>query len=434
MPQTRPDALPRDVLLAKFPKWTLAHWCITVAAASFLILALLPEGRLNDLDVPTGGENVRVARSLASRGVFADPFSSMPTGTTAHVAPVYPFLYALFLRSFGTGYTALLLLWACNVGSLAAQMGLLPLLSHRLHFGILPGVVAALLGTFSLYAPIDTRWEAFLTGLLLLLACLTSELSFNRGSRGATYAAGALWGISILTNPVLVLLMLAWPLCWILAQQKHHRAASVRRSAIIVAIALLVISPWIARNYARFGAFIFVRDNLGLEFYTGNNPCAAPSIRENIQSGCHFHTHPNPNAAVAKQLANGEVAFNRAKLREALTWITTDRSAFMSLTMRRFRLFWLPDVDRAGEAILVWLVTLLSLPGLWAIARKNLVAAKLIAAAWLLFPLIYYAIQFEPRYRFPIYWTSLLPAGYALVEIWHRLPILHSSPPRSPAS
>jgi hypothetical protein len=435
MPHIASEALPRDLLLAKFPKWTLAHWCIMVATASFVILALLPEARLNDFDVPNGGENIRVARSLASHGAFADPFATMPTGTTAHVAPVYPFLYALILRFFGTGYAALLLLWACNVGFLAAQMGLLPLLSHRLHFGILPGIIAASLGTFSLYAPIDTRWEAFFAGLLVLLACLATEHSLNRGSRSATLGAGALWGLSILTNPVLVVLMLAWSLCWILAQPRHHRAMFARRVSIIAVIALFVVSPWIARNHAHFGAFFFVRDNLGLELYTGNNPCASPSIRENIQSGCHARTHPNPNAAIAAQLAAvGEVPFNRAKLHEAFTWMKTHRSAFLSLCMRRFRLFWLPDLDHVWEAILVWLVTLLSLPGLWAMGKKNLVAAELMATAWLLFPLIYYVIQFEPRYRYPIYWTSLLPAACALVEIWRRLPFFHSSPPRCAAS
>lgn len=429
MPRTSAEALPPDPLLARFPKWTLGHWCVTVACLSFLVLALLPEGRLNDFDISNGAENVRVARSLAFHNTFADPFATLSTGPTAHVAPVYPVIYAAFLRLFGAGYTALRFLWALNVGFLAAQMGLLPLLSHRLRFGILPGIIAASLGTLSLYSPIDTRWECFLAGLLLLLALLATEHSFNRESCGATFGAGAIWGVAILTNPVLILLTLAWPLCWTLAQPKHRRAALARRSATVVGIALLAISPWIAYNYARFGAFFFVRDNLGLELYTANNPCAAPSIRGNIQSGCHYLTHPNANAAVAAQLAAvGELSFNRARLHQAFAWIGSHRYAFLVLTIRRFRLFWLPALDRRTEAVLVWLLTLLSLPGLWAMARKNRLATALMAAAWMLFPLIYYLIQFEPRYRYPIYWTSLLPAGYALTEIWRRLPLFRSSP------
>jgi hypothetical protein len=352
----------------------------------------------------------------------------MKTGPTAHVAPVYPFLYSLVLRLFGTHYTALVILWACNVAFFSFQMGLLPLLSHRLRLGVLPGIAAAALGTFSLYAPIDTRWESFLTGLLLLLALLATEYSARQQNRASAFSAAALWGILLLTNPVTVLLLFAWPMCWIFSRPKTERLRWAARFALIAGIALLIVSPWIARNYSRFGAFVFVRDNLGLELYTSNNLCAAPSIRENVASACHANTHPNSNAAVAAQVAAaGELQFNRNKLREALNWIATHRATFLNLTVRRFRLFWFPDTDRAWEAVAVWIITLLSFFGLWFMAGKNRFAAVLLLTAWLLFPLVYYVIQFEPRYRYPMYWTSLLPAGYALTEFLRRLPLLRTS-------
>jgi len=426
---------PRDLLVERFPKWTLPHWCIIITAASFLLLIFLPDGRLNEFEVSSGSEAVLVARSLAANGTFSDPFATLKTGPTAHVAPVYPFLYSLVLRAFGTGHSALQVGWACNVFCFALQMGLLPLLSSRLQVGILPGIVAGLLGTLSLHSPIDTRWEPFLAGLLLLLAFLATERSLATRSRPATIAAGAFWGFSILTNPVLIVLLVGWPLCWICAHSPQERAKCIRRSVVIAGFALLIVAPWIARNYGRFGTFIFVRDNFGLELYTSNNPCAAPSIRENIESGCHAQTHPNPNAAVAAQLATaGEVSFNRAKRREAFAWIAAHPSAFLSLTMRRFRLFWLPDLDHVWQATLVWLITLLSLLGLWTMARERFAAAGLMATAWILFPLIYYAIQFEPRYRYPIFWTMLLPAGCALVRIWQMQLLFRRSPRSFPAS
>lgn len=416
------EVAPEGGVLPRFPRWSLAHWCVVTAAASFLILAILPEGQLKDLDAPSGAETVRVARSLASHGTFADPFVTLRTGPTAHVAPVYPFLYSLLLRGFGTGPTALRIAWALNVGFLAVQMGLLPLLSSGMKLGLLPGIVAAGLGTVSLYAPIDTRWEAFFVGLLLMFSYFVMVRSFDSPRVKSVMIAGVLWGALVLSNPVLVLLLFVWPLCWIARQPKPRRAKIARHFGLTASVALLVISPWIVRNYLRFDTFIFVRDNLGLELSVSNNPCAAPTIGENIQSGCHARTHPNISTAVAAQLAaGGEVAFNRAKLREALNWISSHPGAFSSLTLRRFRLFWFPNLDRWWEAALVWTVTLLSFAGLWLLATKNSLAAWLIGTAWLLFPLIYYITQFEPRYRYPIYWTSLLPAGYALTEISKRL-------------
>ena len=35
--------------------------------------------------------------------------------------------------------------------------------------------------------------------------------------------------------------------------------------------AALVVSPWLVRNYAVFGKFVFVRDNLPLEMHMANN-------------------------------------------------------------------------------------------------------------------------------------------------------------------
>lgn len=411
----------QDFLLRRFPKWTLAHWCVLLFAASFVVLALLPEAHLQDTDVPNGAETVRVARSLATHGTFANPFVVLPTGTTAHVAPVYPFFYSLILHAFGTGYAALLVAWSLNVAFLALTFALLPVVSHRLQLGVAAGIVAAALGAFSLDAPIDTRWESFFAGLLLLLVYLLTARAFQAERVAATLAAAALWGILVLTNPVAVLLLLAWPLCFRLSQARTSRNSGAKPFALIVFTALLMASPWIVRNYLRFGTFIFVRDNLGLELYTGNNPCAAPDLATNIQSGCHARTHPNPSAPVAAQLAAvGEVAFYRAKLHEALDWIAAHPRAFLRLTAQRIRLFWFPEAERRWESILVWIVTGLSVPGLWLIRRKNSCAACIIGAAWLLFPLVYYLVPAEPRYRYPVYWTSLLPAAYLLTEVFRR--------------
>ena len=421
--EDKDDSSPQTPRLRRFPTWALAHWCVTLFGVSFLILVLLPEGRLNDFEVPLGAETVRVARSLAARGAFADPFAVMPTGPTAHLAPVYPFLYSLVLRLFGTGYAALRIAWTLNVACFALQMSLLPVLSCRLRLGVFPGVLAAALGTCSLYAPIDSRWESFFAGTLLLLVYLTTEGALRDKRILTSVGAGASWGLVILTNPVTVLLLIAWPLFFLFSSDGSERRKSLQRVAVMISAALVIVSPWIVRNYARFGTFIFVRDNLGLELYTGNNDCAAPDLETNIRSGCHARTHPNPSVTVSAQLvAVGEVSFYRAKGREAIDWIATHRTAFLRLTLQRFRLFWFPGAERVWESVLVWAITLLSVPGLFLIAGKNRYVACVLATAWILFPVIYYVVPFEPRYRYPIYWTSLLPAGYALAAVSQRLP------------
>jgi len=393
---------------------SLAKICIVIFAVSFLLFAISPEGRLQDLSVPFGGESVRVARSLAANGAFANPFAMMKTGETAHVAPVYPALYAVVLRLMGDGYTALLVLWALNIGFLALQMALLPWLSVRLHLGLFSGVLAAALGSVSLHVAVDTHWECFLTGALLLGAFLLTD---ERLSLGKAALAGIFWGFLVLTNPVAVLLLLAWPIVY-LAQARENRGRLAGRFAVLAAAAMITIFPWIVRDHARLGAWMFVRDNLGLELYSGNNPCAKATLQENVASGCNAATHPNSGTPVAAQLAAvGEYRFSQIKLREAFLWIDANREPFLALTWERLRQFWFPSLDNRWEMFSVWGVTLLSLAGMWILFRDNPSAAWLMAVTWLLFPAIYYFVPAEPRYRYPIYWTTLLTAALPLAHL-----------------
>jgi hypothetical protein len=40
----------------------------------------------------------------------------------------------------------------------------------------------------------------------------------------------------------------------------------------------------------------------------------------------------------------------------------------------------------------------------------------LLGITWVLYPAVYYLVPADPRYLYPIYWTMLLPAGFALTE------------------
>lgn len=395
--------------------WRLRHICVVVFTLSFFALALHPEARLVDTNIPSGAETVRVARSLADHGTFANPFAAGNTGPTAHVAPVYPFLYSLFLKTFGDGYPCLLILWALTLAILAAQMSLLPWLSSHVGLGAAPGIAAAVLGVISMHASIDTRWEGFFAGLLLLAVAVPTYLKSTWAKVSGAALLGAIWGLVVLTNPVAVLLLVAWPL--VTLSRAPGRRGTVSRFAIMFAVAMMVVAPWIARNYARFGAFIFVRDNFGLELALGNNPCASATLAQNIASGCHHSIHPNSSPSVAALVSSmGEYAFDQAKLRESLDWIPENKSAFAWLTIQRLRQFWFPTLQRKWEMPIVWCITPLAVIGFALLWRSRRTIGMLIGVTWVLYPAIYYLVPADPRYLYPIYWTMLLPAGYALTE------------------
>jgi len=56
------------------------------------------------------------------------------------------------------------------------------------------------------------------------------------------------------------------------------------------------------------------------------------------------------------------------------------------------------------------------LAGLAIMFRNNRRAAWMLTSTLLLYPLVHYVVQFEARYRYPIFWATFLPAAYAVCE------------------
>jgi hypothetical protein len=402
------------------------YLAILIFSLSFLIYAFSPQGSSTTHGLVQGGEVARVAISVVQRGTFADPFAALPTGYTAHVAPAYVFLYAAVAKLFGVGSAGAITLWSLNVGFLALQLALLPVLSDQLGLGVLPGILAAALGVIVQPYRILPLWESLFTGALMVVLCVLT-LAYFKSPREWRHSAllGFLWGIAILANPQCVLLLFAWAYVAAMENSPEQMARARRAMLVVVAGAALACLPWFIRNYQRFDAVFFVRDNFGLELSTSNNSCARPTLLENINSGCHLLTHPNPSPIVAGEVFDkGEIRFNQEQLHEALGWISSNPRAFASLTGRRFLKFWFPYLGSLRYAIPTGILTILSFAGLALLFRNNPQnksqnnrrAAWMLASTLLLYPLVHYFVQFEARYRYPIFWATFLPAAYAMSE------------------
>jgi cbb3-type cytochrome oxidase subunit 3 len=403
------------------------HLAFIIFSLSFLIYAISPQGRPAFHDLLQGAEITRVALSVAQRGTFADPFHALPTGLTAHVAPAYVLLYALVAKLFGVSKAGAIALWSLNIGFLAVQLALLPVLSERLGIGVLPGVLAGVFGVVVQPYRVLPEWESLFTGALLVVVCVLT-MAYFKSSRDWRHSAlvGFLWGIVILANPQSVLLMFAWPHVAAIENSPEPLARARRAMLVVVAGAALACLPWFIRNYERFHAVFFVRDNFGLELSTSNNPCARTTIVENIESGCHFKMHPNSNPNVAGEVIDqGEIEFNQGQLHQALAWISSNPRAFASLTARRFLKFWFPYLGSLRYAIPTGILTILSFAGLALMFRNHRRAAWMLASTLLLYPFIHYFVQFEARYRYPIFWATFLLAAYAILEFlawWRKAP------------
>jgi hypothetical protein len=247
---------------------------------------------------------------------------------------------------------------------------------------------------------------------------------FFAGPWFLAFVAGLLWGILLLTDPSIGLVWLAW---LALAAWHAHRFAPRASWLPALIVPVLIILPWTLRNDRVLHSPVLVRSNLGLELMVSNNSCASYSFLYNQESGCFGRLHPNQNLAEAQRVKElGEVAYNQAKLHEALAWMATSPGPFLKLTLQRIFSFWFPTPaiieDGWGHCLLVCAMTVLSLaalPVLWRVSRTGFVLSL---SFLLLYPSIYYFIQFDQRYRLPILWVTCFLAAVPILQIlrWFR--------------
>ena len=384
-------------------------------AAAFIATAFqYPTVRLG-----SGFETLAIARNLAENGQFANPFSPRVTGPSAHAAPIYPAFLALLIWIFGNSVAFAL---AANVITMAVHSlhaALLPSVS-RLFFGdCRPGIWAAavtiVLPVFLLFPQYEIMYVA--TGLMLF--CLaTSRLAIRDGVAPAL-ASGMGAGLLALLNPAAITVAVLW-LAYLLWRHRPAHAARFAGCAALAAAATL--APWTWRNYRDFHRLFFVRDNFGMELYVSNNDCAEASFALNQANGCYSRVHPNSSDAEGRECqALGEAEYYRRRGAAAFEWIRHHPARFGALTAARFRMFWFPDAeDSPWYAHSIAFVTISGVMGMLLLARRRDPVVVFFAGALLTYPLVYYLVQSDPRFRTPILWISLLAGGYFLSDLARR--------------
>jgi hypothetical protein len=360
-----------------------------------------------------GLESTNIAKSLLIHGTFSDPYSPAATGPTAHVGPIYPLFYAGMIRIFGTEAAFGWAIRLVTLAALALHWALLPLAASRLGMPAAAGLIAAILG--SIIAVPNTLYNqdaAFTCLLLTILVCLTAGAREGVLAAGPAITAGLLWGVVCLMNPILLPVWIVWS-----AIVFARMEPASRKNVAFLALAALVMAPWLIRNRLVFDHFVFIRGNVGTEMAASNNDCASAWAPENQRTGCYAQWHPSESSEIANRVAAlGEYAFNQAQRGKAVVWIRGHPARFLILSAQRFTLFWLPlnrirNIAVLYDELLICGLTLASIPGAILAWRHYRFAAWLLFSALLFYSIPYFFFMNVLRYRFPILWISLLLAG-----------------------
>ena len=372
-------------------------------------------------------EMEKIARSLAENGTFANPYK-IPTGPTAHHAPVYPLLLSLIFRAFGYGAAAAYARTTMNVFFAAFQYALLPVLTDAARIPRVVGSVAGLVGALLPYRLVsESRFETALSGLVIVVLILITTYWWwtPQPSRLHTFGVGLAWGAGMLCSSNLLLVFLLSLLFFAVSAWRRKQ----QQWPVVILLSLLgmatALTPWTIRNYRALGGLILVRSNFGLEFNLSNHPGAYALAVDNIEIGIphnYFHEHhPWASLEAAEQVRQmGEIKYNRQCARQAFDWIRANPSEFAKLTLQRIVFFWFtPSDTQRLKAIFIMGWTLVAAGGLWVSLRRHRAFGLLMLALWIGYPSVHYLVQANTRYRDPIEWSVTLLAVYVLtIPVW----------------
>lgn len=360
-------------------------------------------------------ELMQIGASLASHGTFADPFSK-PTGPTAHGMPLYPLFIALVLRLGSPEFSQFILQMAASLAS-SLQYAVLPFLAAALEWPVAIGAIAGFAGALApIHFWLETKgsWESAFTGLALCLIVWQWIPFLKQGLSGRkALATGLGWGVALLLSasllPVLVSLVL-------LLFFKNRDFGRLFPTVMALGCGILfVMMPWVIRNARVFGAFVPFRSNFGLEVSLSNSEGASPRFAQMEESGHVAHDHPFLSEREQQRIRDiGEVNYNHERMQAAKQWIETHPRRFLLLTLQRGFFFWFPILKRWPQTALGYLVRVLAIASFVVLIRKDAAAALLFGCIWMSYSLIYYVVSADARYSYPLWWSFLLVASYAL--------------------
>ncbi len=348
-----------------------------------------------------GWEMGRIAKSIATGHGYSSPFVAETNFPTAWEPPLYPYLMAGIFKVFGvyTHASAFILL---AINSLFSALICVPLFFLGLRLFTLRVAKWAAwtwaLFPYAMYWPVKWFWETSITAFVLTcLVLLTLKLTESRTVL-PWLGWGALWGVAGLLNPS-VLALLPFAGGWLAYRQFRTGKPWVARSIAAAAIFVIVLMPWLVRNYRVFGEPVFIRSNFGAEFRMGNGPGAAGLWM--------FWLHPKDNPIEFKKYNTiGEIAYVRSRKDEAFAFIRQHPATFAGICLRRFVYYW-TDPPWSGRIIppknIIFMASsILAFLGLGLVIRNRVPGGFLLAATLLAYPLIYYFVYPHPRYRAPI--------------------------------
>lgn len=357
----------------------------------------------------------REAENLLESWTFAIE-TEQGMGPTAVDGPIYacflmPFL-AILGEQFVVGVAVAQFFFSLATAYMIAQITLL-ITDREWVAGVamLSWCVYPFAVVYSTFHIIETFYTACLVACVLFAYLFARDLTVRWA-----VALGIVLGLTSLTRPNMnanvPLLFLA-----LFLVRRDERRNALKGLILSGVILVLVLSPWIVRNYVHFGRFPLLSSQVGRMLYLANNP-------KNETGGVLIPRDAEPPPR--QEPEENEVEWNERLSRLAKEFIRENPGRFLHLCGMRLYKFWrVTPMYESFRSPLVLAVCLGSFLPLFVFAVAGF---ALLRDKWrLLLPLLAvilstYALHVifgvSLRYRFPIEALLIPPAAYAVSSLF----------------
>ena len=368
-------------------------------------------------------ETFNIAVSIATGHGFASPLG-VPTGPTAWITPVYPYIMAGIFKVFGLySFSSNVAVRVADILFSVATCIVIQRLGAKV-FSPDVGTIAAWLWAllpYSIYYSVYWLWDTSLSALIVAISLLATYSIGDRREGRPWALFGLLWAFSALVNAAVISI---FPGCLIFAAYRaKEKGFSWRKLSLISTMFFIAaLSPWIIRNEIVFHGKVAVRSNFGLELWLGNNPQVPTSWTPWL--------HPNEDPQEREKFVSmGEVPYMQEKQRLALDFMRSHPSETLVFQLHRVMETWTGNQDTFRDIFLVpnfyvranlifnYSLLLLAFGGLLLACRGIKTLAVPLLNAILIFPLVYYICHTSPRYRHPIDPVMAILCAYSLTNI-----------------
>jgi len=366
-----------------------------------------------------------IADNLVKHGTYAYSFYGLgPLRPTSFMPPVYPLFLAL-LRWCTGDIPWLYKVFQIVISSLTVLV--LYALTYDLSGKEIPSLLAGLI--MAVYPPLvaygisinTVTFETFfvIVGIWSVLRAVKRNSVFAASLVGLTLSLAALTRATWLA---LLLLLLIWMVAYPTSKPRRR----MRQVVVLIIVAVLVLSPWIVRNYLLHGKVVVTSTNGGLNFWIGNNP--------NATGEYIFPTRINRDL-VLSVADRPELERDRVFYAQGLAFVRRNPYRFLSLFCKKlfYFLFFRPNIGSSYSTadiplfewakigfIVSWLA-LLPFAFLGLLHAEIGTRAQLLLALPLVTSAIISAIYFVgTRFRTPADGLVIIWASFGLFHLYGR--------------